>query len=149
MRLYRFSPTEFAADLSGTGGLYSAGRWNRKGTRILYTSDCVSLAKLELLANSTILPNNLSLLTLEVPEQATIFTIDAGKLPKNWEIIPYLPELALLAEQWAKEMTHWLLRVPSVHSPIEFNYLLNPLHPEHATLKLISIEPHPFDPRLK
>jgi RES domain-containing protein len=149
MRLYRFSPTAFANDLSGTGGLFSAGRWNRKGTRILYTSDCVSLAKLELLANSTVLPENLSLVTLEVPDDATRFLVTQEALSENWQTIPYLPELATMAEQWQKEMRHWLLRVPSVHSPVEFNYLLNPLHPEQATLKLISIEPHPFDPRLK
>ncbi|GAB3782767.1 RES family NAD+ phosphorylase [Spirosoma horti] len=149
MRLYRFSPTAFANDLSGTGGLYSAGRWNRKGTRILYTSDCVSLAKLELLANSTTLPDNLMLVTLEVPEDATCFNVPLGTLPTNWRAIPYRSELAVIAEQWQKAMAYWLLQVPSVHSPTEFNYLLNPLHPEHKTLKLISVEPHSFDPRLK
>jgi len=41
------------------------------------------------------------------------------------------------------------MRVPSIHSPAEHNYLLNPLHPKHAMLKLVSVEPHPFDPRLK
>ncbi len=149
MRLYRFSPSEFASDLGGTGGLYSAGRWNRKGTRLLYTSDCISLAKLELLANSTASPDNLSLLTLDVPEQATVVSIDAATLPENWPVIPYLPVLASLAERWIAEQKFWLLRVPSVHSPIEFNYLLNPLHPEHTTLQIVSIEPHLFDPRLK
>lgn len=149
MRLYRFSPTAFADDLSGTGGLYSAGRWNRKGTRIVYTSDCISLAKLELLANSTTLPDNLSLITLEVPQEATCLVVTQDALPENWQTIPYQPELAVIAERWQKAMTHWLLQVPSVHSPTEFNYLLNPLHPEHKTLKLISVGPHSFDPRLK
>ena len=149
MRLYRFSPIAFANDLSGTGGLYSAGRWNRKGTKILYTSDCVSLAKLELLANATTLPDNLLLVTLEVPEDATCFIVSPDTLSEDWQTIPYRPELAIIAEHWQKAMNHWLLRVPSVHSPIEFNYLLNPLHPEHTALKLISLEPHSFDPRLK
>lgn len=149
MRLYRFSPTAFANDLSGTGGLFSAGRWNRKGTRILYTSDCVSLAKLELLANSTTLPDNLSLVTLEIPQNASCLVMKQEAFSANWHKIPYLPELATMAETWQNEMKYWLLRVPSVHSPVEFNYLLNPLHPEHPTLQLISIEPHPFDQRLK
>ncbi len=149
MRLYRFSPTEFASDLGGTGGLYSAGRWNQKGTRLLYTSDSVSLAKLELLANATVLPDRVFLVTMDVPAQASRSSVDAQDLPDNWQVIPYLPQLALQAEKWLKDMNYWLLCVPSVHSPTEFNYLLNPLHPEHATLKLVSIEPHPFDPRLK
>ncbi|MFD2934461.1 hypothetical protein [Spirosoma flavum] len=62
--------------------------------------------------------------------------------------IPSLAELVSIAEHWQKEMKFWLLRVPSVHSSIEKKYLFNPLHPEHATLNLISMEPHPFDPRL-
>jgi hypothetical protein len=37
------------------------------------------------------------------------------------------------------------MRVPSVRSPAEFNYLLNPLRHEKATLGLLSIEPHDFD----
>ncbi len=149
MRLYRLSPTEFADDLTGTGGLYSAGRWNQRGTRLVYTSDCVSLAKLELLANSTTLPDGLSLVTIDIPSDATIHTIDVALLPENWQRIPYLSSLTILAESWLKAKEHWILRVPSVHSPTEYNYLLNPLHAEHATLKLISVEPHPFDPRLK
>lgn len=149
MRLYRFSTTEFANDLTGTGGLYSAGRWNSKGTRLVYTSDCVSLAKLELLANSTMLPDNLSLVTIDIPSNATISIVDVASLPENWQRIPYLSSLTVLAENWLKAKERWLLRVPSVHSPAEFNYLLNPLHPEHATLNIISIEPHPFDARLK
>jgi RES domain-containing protein len=41
------------------------------------------------------------------------------------------------------------MRVPSIPSPAEFNYLLNPRHPEHATINLRSVEPHGFDSRLK
>lgn len=149
MRLYRFSPTEFADDLTGTGGLYSAGRWNRKGTRLVYSSDCVALAKLELLANSTTLPDDLSLVTIDVPSNATIYILDVASLPENWQRIPYLPSLTILAESWLKAKEYWIMRVPSVHTPAEFNYLLNPLHPEHATLNVISIETHPFDARLK
>ena len=42
------------------------------------------------------------------------------------------------------------MRVPSAHAPSEWNYLLNPLHPDHARLlQTVSLEPHPFDARLK
>ncbi len=75
--------------------------------------------------------------------------IKPADLPQGWQEWPYLDELADIAEQWIRERKLWIMRVPSAQSPSEHNYLLNPLHPEHATLKLISIEPHPFDPRLK
>ena len=149
MKLYRITKTQYATDFSGTGGLYGPGRWHREGIRILYLAEHVSLAKLEVLANSRIVPQNQSLVTVEVPEDATMTFLNQAELPNDWAKIPYLPELAILAEQWLQEGKFWIMRVPSVHSPIEFNYLLNPLHSEHKTLRLVSIEPHPFDSRLK
>lgn len=149
MHLYRITRSLFARDLNGTGGLYEPGRWHNKGTPILYTSEHVSLAKLEVLANSTDTPENVSLITLAIPDNASVLVIQADELPPGWNQLPYRPELAQLTRQWITREEHWMMRVPSVHSPTEFNYLLNPLHPEHQTLRLVSIEPHPFDPRLK
>lgn len=149
MKLYRITATKYASDLTGTGGLYGPGRWHREGTRILYVAEHISLAKLEVLANSRIIPANQSLVTVEIPETASITAVEADSLPTGWQKIPYLEELADIAERWIRERQFWMMRVPSVHSPAEFNYLLNALHPEHTTLKLLSIEPHGFDSRLK
>ena len=104
---------------------------------------------LEILANSRKIPKNQSLVTVKIPVTASITAINDGDLPENWPKVPYLDELADMTEQWILEQKYWIMRVPSAHSPTEFNYLLNPLHPEHTTLKLVSVEPHPFDPRLK
>lgn len=149
MKLYRITKTQYATDFGGTGGLYGPGRCHREGTRILYLSEHISLAKLEVLANSRIIPKNQSLVTIEIPDEATITFVDSEVLPIGWKAIPYLEELANISEKWITEQKFWIMRVPSAHSPTEFNYLLNPLHPEHSTLQLISVEPHPFDPRLK
>ncbi|QKZ14533.1 RES family NAD+ phosphorylase [Spirosoma sp. KUDC1026] len=149
MKLYRITATKYASDLTGTGGLFGPGRWHREGTRILYVAEYISLAKLEVLANSRVIPANQSLVTVEVPETASITAVDTDSLPSDWQKIPYLEELADITERWLSERQFWMMRVPSVHSPAEFNYLLNPLHPEHTTLKLLSIEPHGFDSRLK
>ncbi|MBI2497892.1 MAG: RES domain-containing protein, partial [Opitutae bacterium] len=40
------------------------------------------------------------------------------------------------------------LRVPSVVVPGEFNYLLNPAHPDFKRVKIGKPEPFSFDPRL-
>lgn len=149
MILYRITDDRYAADLSGSGGLFTPGRWNRRGTPIVYLTEHVSLAKLEVLAHSPALPQGRSLVTVSLPDEASIIHIDSISLPKNWQNWPYLDELADITERWITERKYWIMRVPSAQSPTEFNYLLNPLHPEHATLKLVSIEAHPFDPRLK
>lgn len=149
MRLYRFGKQPYIQDLSGQGGLYHGGRWHQKGTQLLYTAEHLSLAKLETLANSPILPINYFALTLEAPGDSSIRHLEASELPTDWAGLPYPTELAALTEQWLREARFWLLRVPSAHSPTEYNYLLNPLHPAHQTLRIISLEPHPFDRRLK
>lgn len=149
MILYRIADDRYATDLSGSGGLYAPGRWHRRGTPILYLAEHVSLAKLEVLANSPGLPEGRVLVTVSLPDDLSMLIVELADLPQGWQEWPYLDELADMAEQWIRERKFWIMRVPSAQSPSEHNYLLNPLHPEHATLKLISIEPHPFDPRLK
>ena len=149
MLLYRIAKTPYAQDLTGTGGLFGPGRWHREGTRIVYLAERVSLAKLEVLANSRLTPRNQSLVTIEIADDVPVHHISADLLPTNWARTPYMQELADIAEQWIREQKFWVMRVPSVHSPNEYNYLLNPLHPAHQSLKIVSIEPHPFDSRLK
>lgn len=149
MILYRIADDRYASDLNGTGGLFAPSRWNRRGTQVLYLTERVSLAKLEVLAHSPSLPEGRALVTVSLPDDASIRYLDVNTLPTGWQHWPYLDELADIAESWIHERTYWIMRVPSAQSPTEYNYLLNPLHPEHQTLKLVSIEPHPFDPRLK
>ena len=149
MKLYRLTETRFASDLTGTGGLYGPGRWHNEGTRLLYTAQHVSLAIVEVLANTEILPRDYSLVTFELPVTASIRQLTGDELPANRRDVPAPAALADFATIWIQQNQHWVLRVPSVQSPTEYNYLLNPLHPEHQTLKVVSIEPHPFHARLR
>lgn len=149
MTLYRIADDRYASDLSGTGGLYAPGRWHRLGTPIVYLAGYIALAKLEVLANSPGLPSGRALVTVTLPDDASILKTESAELPSGWQQWPYLDELADLTQDWIRKRTFWIMRVPSAQSPSEYNYLLNPLHPEHQTLKIISIEPHPFDFRLK
>lgn len=149
MTLYRIADDRYANDLKGTGGLFASGRWHRRGTPIVYLTEHISLAMLEVLAHSPSLPEGRVLVTVSLPDDPSILVVESKGLPHGWQDWPYLDELADIAEDWIQERKFWIMRVPSAQSPSEHNYLLNPLHPEHATLTLISITPHPFDPRLK
>lgn len=149
MLLYRIADDRYANDLNGTGGLFAPGRWHRRNTAILYLTERVSLAKLEVLANSPGLPTGRALVTVELPDNPSMRLVELKDLPLGWHEWPYLDELADITEQWIREQNYWIMRVPSAQSFSEYNYLLNPLHPEHQTLKIVSIEPHPFDARLK
>ncbi|CCH54719.1 hypothetical protein BN8_03918 [Fibrisoma limi BUZ 3] len=149
MILYRIADDRYASDLNGTGGLFAPGRWHRRGTPIVYLTEHISLAKLEVLAHSPALPTGRVLVAVSLPDNSSIMIKESGTLPDGWQSWPYLDELADIAERWIREGRYWIMRVPSAQSPSEHNYLLNPIHPEHKNLQLITIEPHPFDPRLK
>ena len=49
MLLYRISKSKYAKDLSGEGARRAGGRWNFKGTPVVYTADSTALATLETL----------------------------------------------------------------------------------------------------
>ena len=72
------------------------------------------------------------------------------RLLDNWASEDAPAELALYGDNWAESGSSIALRIPSALSPVEFNYLLNPAHPElfdlMATVKKI---PFRFDSRLK
>ena len=150
MLVYRIGSHKRIRDLQGTGGLYVAGRWHQKGTRILYTSSSISLAKLEVLANSVgKIPQSLALVTLEFPDAAPMQTVAADQLPDNWHHYPYPSQLSQLTENWLKKETAWIMRVPSAQSPTEYNYLFNPQHTMHDKLEVVEVRNELFDQRLK
>ena len=149
MRLYRISSCKYIDDLTGTGGLYADGRWHEKGTRIIYTSERVSLAKLETLANSVVLPKNQCLLTLEIPDDIIPETLDINELPGDWDDFPYSKGLIVITKRWITENQFLLLKVPSAQASGEYNVLINPLHADVEKIKIISSTPVKFDQRLK
>ena len=72
MIVYRFANAKYSKDLSGEGSKLFGGRWNNKGTAILYTSTSISLALLELLIHSAsydeILTNQLVIIDTHLDE---------------------------------------------------------------------------------
>ncbi|MCF0064056.1 RES family NAD+ phosphorylase [Dyadobacter chenwenxiniae] len=149
MLVFRIASRAYASDLQGTGCLYSGGRWHYKGTQIVYTSEHVSLSKLEILANSPFIPKSQTLVTIEIPDEASILDVGKEPLPDNWWQFPYPDALANITEQWIGQGKFWIMKVPSAHSFNEFNYLLNPAHSDHKLAKVIRIEDIYFDKRLK
>jgi len=149
MIVYRLANRGYIMDLAGTGGLFGSGRWHDKGTRILYTSESFALAKLEVLANTKSIPKNYALIRIEIPDDIEHEELTIEDLPANWNTFPHPKELKAFTEEWIRENKYLVMRVPSVHSPYEWNYLINPLHLDAGRIKIIENRPHDFDTRLK
>ena len=150
MVLYRIAKTSYIRDLSGSGPRLYGGRWNPKGIGIIYTSENRALAALELFVHlsRTVIPPNLSLATIKIPDKASKKEIAVKELPLNWRSFPAPPELAEIGTSWIKSKKSLLLRVPSVIMPSEMNVLINPAHPEMIRVRIIKVEAYSFDKRL-
>jgi RES domain-containing protein len=150
MIVYRLSKLKFAGDLTGKGAEKSGGRWNSQGTALVYTSESRALCTTEIAVHTPLgnLPFNYQLISIELPDDIQIKELGAGELSAKWNSIPHSHSTQVIGDKFVAEGKFMVLKVPSVVVPGEFNYLLNPKHPEFNKVKIKSIEPFNFDERL-
>lgn len=151
MRVYRLVKERYrAAALDGSGAKTHGGRWNPRGLAVVYGSDSISLAALELLVHlrrAEVL-NHYLLISLEVPE-ADLLILDEARLPPDWRDDPAPASTATVGAIWLREQSSLALAVPSVLVPRQRNILLNPAHPRfHDGARAAVFEAFRFDPRL-
>lgn len=150
MKVFRLCKAKYNGDLSGKGAELFGGRWNNKGVALIYTSDSVSLCTLEVVVHSEQgdVPRNYVLHTLEIPDDLSILEVATGSLPPDWRTFPHSEAARRIGDQFVKEGKAAILKVPSAVVPNDFNYLLNPAHPDFSRIKIIKTEVYEFDTRL-
>ena len=150
MRVFRIAKASHVRDLSGSGARLYGGRWNRKGVPVIYTSDSRSLATVEYLVHVplSMVPKDLRMGCLEIPDEIAPEEISAADLPGHWRGYPAPPELAEIGTRWALSKKQLLLRVPSAVVENEFNILINPAHPQIARVRIWRVERCTLDKRL-
>lgn len=148
MRVFRISNCNYIDDLSGKGAAMYGGRWNSKGTYILYTASTASLALLETVVHFTGLPQQgFCLLELDIPGSKQL-VLDEKKLSTGWRSYPSPAGLKKLGDDFIKKGEFLSLKIPSAVFPEEFNFLLNPLHPDFKKIRIIRQKPFTLDQRL-
>ncbi|MGF1586571.1 MAG: RES family NAD+ phosphorylase [Bacteroidales bacterium] len=149
MHVFRITVSKYASDLTGNGAAMCGGRWNKKGSPVLYTGENKEIALLETVVHtpSSLIPA-LDILTLEIPDDS-ITTLIIKDLPKNWAVYPAPVILSEIGEKWIKERKTIALKVPSCIIHSSHNYILNCRHPEYSRVKLIDQRYFKFDSRLK
>ncbi|MEF3366874.1 RES family NAD+ phosphorylase [Methylocystis sp. 9N] len=145
MSLWRIS--NFAS-LDGVGGLLAPGRWHNAGRPILYAAETPAGALLEILAHLDLedAPDDYQLIEIGGAEKASIETVEDASLPEHWR--DDLAATRKIGDEWLASGRSFLLRVPSALAPHTSNYLINPRHPEAATMKITGTIRFPLDERL-
>ena len=150
MKCFRIAKTQYIRSLDGVGASLYGGRWNRKGTYMVYAAENRSLAALEFLVNMSVprVPPDTSLVEIELPDEL-IVTLDSQRLPEDWRNSPAPEALADLGTEWAAVAGSLALRVPSAVIPQEFNVLINPNYPGfYQCVRVSDPESFNYDQRL-
>lgn len=139
-----------AAALAGDGARRYGGRWNARGTPIVYLGGSLSLAALELFVHLTAEDARLafSAIPVDIPDDLAIRSLAVEVLPPDWRQEPPPDSCKALGTAWAESGANAILRVPSVIVPNEHNYLLNPRHPDSQRLIIRPPKPFGFDDRM-
>ena len=150
IRAWRIVQTRFAdRAFEGTGARLFGGRWNRRGTPVIYTAESLSLATLEILVNldsAATLDRYLSIPVEFDDRLCKVLSLDA--LPDNWASDPVPPNVQVMGSRWAAAGESAVLVVPSAVVPQERNFLLNPQHPDFAQIRIGRSTAFDFDQRL-
>ena len=116
---------------------------------MVYTAGTLSLAMLEIIVHLEFKEalKQYRAIPVEVQE-STILSVDLGGLPEGWNAAVPQPSTQLLGNRWLTEQASAVLKVPSVIVPVEYNYLLNPVHPAWGEMKFGKPVDLPLDPRV-
>jgi len=150
MTVYRLCRKVHANDLSGRGAELNGGRWNGKGTAMVYTSASRALCLVEIMVHvpAGIIPKDYYLVSISIPDNTHIIAIDPKDLPDNWSKNPVPASTQKMGNAFIARQEALVLKVPSAIVKDEWNYLINPSHKDFKKVKITSIELFSFDTRL-
>jgi RES domain-containing protein len=152
-RIAADTPSYGADDLTGKGAELTGGRWNRKGTPLLYASVSAALACLETLVHlggSDPLPLNRHLVEITVPRALwDARTRFEATRQMGWDAEPAGLVSLDWGTRWAQSLEALVAEVPSIVVPEESNVLLNPRHPDVGQLVARKVRRWAYDARLR
>jgi RES domain-containing protein len=146
MIVYRISALKYANSLLSSG---IEARWNRKGQKVIYTSESRSLACLENVVHRSQrgLMGLFKTLVIEVPDDLKMEIIEKKTLPEGWSHFEKYRVCQEIGSAWFLSGKTAILKVPSSLVPEENNYILNTLHPDFKSIRLVGTEEFNFDSR--
>ena len=85
----------------------------------------------------------------DIPDSLSIEVVKVAGLPNNWRrFAPYHAQTQGIGTDRLKRQSSAVLQVPSAISAAEWNFLLNPAHPEFSRIKLGAPQAFEMDPRV-
>lgn len=150
MEVFRLTRLKYKDQLSGIGASLFGQRWNSKGVKLIYSASNRSLAMAEVSVHLTLedLPKDYFMLTIYIPDNIAIKSINQVDLPKGWHSYPAINSTQLVGDQFIQENQFTCLKVPSSVTQGDYNILINENHKDFNRIQIIDSQPFPFDRRL-
>lgn len=148
--LYRIIRDRYRDEpLSVVGSRLFGGRWNPKGTSVLYATSTPELGLVETLAHAPAvryeeLPTYW-VFSLDVPDDIRYYIRE--DLPAYWQDETYERTQGWLKD-WLAAPDQLGIGVPSVLVPLSYNIILHPAHSLFEQIRVIGQEVQPVDRRL-
>lgn len=150
MVVFRLVRERFSSSLSGKGAALRGARWNSIGVELIYTAGNRSLAMAEVAVHLTLatLPSDYLMMSISIPDDMAMDNRSVNDLPDNWNAFPHPLSTQRIGDTFVAKAECAVLKLPSVVTLGDFNYLINPKHPDFSRIKVESLAKFPFDRRL-
>jgi RES domain-containing protein len=147
--VWRIARRPHAVDRLGTGARLNGGRWNRRGTAVIYAGRTIAIAALERFVHlAGIVPPDLVLVRVELPHDSPAEEVALADLPEGWDLVPPGPASMDFGTRWARENRSLVLYVPSALVREERNAILNPNHSGFRAVRMIVEREFRYDARM-
>jgi RES domain-containing protein len=152
VKIYRIGQTKYARDTRGSG---IDGRWNSLGRYVIYFGGSLALSCLEKLVHTpgtSLYTGDFSVTIAEVPDRLPVKEVtlkELFKLDPDWNKVINYPITQSIGDAWLQSLETAILKVPSAIIEMEYNYLVNPAHPDFNKIKFVAVNKFTFDSRLK
>ena len=150
MRIWRICRERSAGEaFSGHGARRFGGRWNTPGIPMVYSSSSLALAAIELFVHlePNLQPDDLVSIAAVLPDGEPAQRFEPDQLPPRWWT-DAVASLRALGDTWIREGSSLGIEVPSAALRMEWNVLVNPLHPRMAEVKIETPQRFVFDARM-
>lgn len=150
---WRLVKRKHAAEaLSREGARLGGGRWNEVGIPVVYASGTLSLAVLELIVHFTRrdikIAKSLMAVPVEIPDSVSQLEIMLKDLKSGWDTSPPPDFTRALGTEWVRVGKSAVLRVPSAVVQNEYNFVINPKHPDFVKITTGDARPFSLDERV-
>jgi RES domain-containing protein len=139
MKCYRIMSDSYYKSPYGCSA--NAGRWNPRGTRMIYAGSAPTVALLEYLCikGPAVGSRPWYMIVYEITDESLIGTLETKGLPPDWAVIPHGKATQDFGKSWLDAREFPFLRVPSARInisfyPMECNLLINPDFPGLTSL---------------